>query len=129
MKAHMELSTAHVLQNWVKQMAAYVKSLDPNHMVGVGEEGFYSTTPTRLSNNPGADTSPWAAAEGQDFIADHSSPDIDYAAFHSWIDRLDGPLMKNYGHLYMISRALGSHLGCQSLHCENSGGLVCPCTN
>lgn len=68
-------------------MAAYVKSLDPNHMVGVGEEGFYSTTPTRLGNNPGADTSPWAAAEGQDFIADHSSPDIDYAAFHSWIDR------------------------------------------
>lgn len=74
-------------QKWVKEMAAYVKSLDPNHMVGVGEEGFYSTTPTRLGNNPGADTSPWAAAEGQDFIADHSSPDIDYAAFHSWIDR------------------------------------------
>eukprot|EP00884_Botryococcus_braunii_P015420 jgi/Botrbrau1/2561/Bobra.0079s0047.1 len=75
------------IANWIKENAAYLKSIDPNHLVGVGEEGFYSSTASRLTANPGADTSGWAAQEGQDFIADHSSPDIDYAAFHSWIDR------------------------------------------
>lgn len=97
-------------QNWIKENAAYVKSLDPNHLVGVGEEGFYSTTTNRLSANPGADTSGWAAQEGQDFIADHSSPDIDYAAFHSWIDRLDCPFPQAHKVHVMQGPALQPHL-------------------
>lgn len=28
----------------------------------------------------------WAYNEGQDFLADHSSPNIDFAAFHHWPD-------------------------------------------
>ncbi len=28
----------------VKEMAAFVKSLDSNHLLTVGEEGFYSTS-------------------------------------------------------------------------------------
>lgn len=27
----------------------------------------------------------WAAEEGQDFIADHSSPAIDFATIHAWV--------------------------------------------
>ena len=34
-------------------MAAFVKSLDPNHLLTLGEEGFYSTSTDRLSVNPG----------------------------------------------------------------------------
>ncbi len=33
---------------------------------------------------PGGAT--WPAAEGQDFIDDHASPDIDFATIHSWVD-------------------------------------------
>lgn len=33
-----------------------------------------------------ADGTPWAQNEGQDFIEDHSSPDIDFAVFHMWPD-------------------------------------------
>ncbi|HTX90640.1 MAG TPA: beta-mannosidase [Anaerolineales bacterium] len=51
--------------NWIDDTAAYIKSLDPNHMVTTGSEG----------SPPG---------ESQNFILTHSSPDIDYATIHIW---------------------------------------------
>ncbi len=51
--------------SWINSTAAYIKSLDPNHMVTTGSEG----TP------PG---------ESQNFIETHSSPDIDYSTIHIW---------------------------------------------
>ena len=50
---------------WINDTAAYIKSLDPNHMVTTGSEG----TP------PG---------ERQDFIKTHHGPNIDYATIHIW---------------------------------------------
>lgn len=44
------------MQKWVGEMAPYVKSLDPNHLLTLGEEGFYSTSTRRLDSNPGADS-------------------------------------------------------------------------
>lgn len=42
--------------------------------------------PTQNSYVNGVGT--WTLAEGQDFIADHASPAIDYATFHSWVSLL-----------------------------------------
>lgn len=46
------------LQAWITEMASYVKSVDPNHMVEIGLEGFYGeSTPDRKRQfNPGGYT-------------------------------------------------------------------------
>ena len=68
------------LQAWIEEMSLFVKSLDPLHMLTVGEEGFYSSTCSRVHLNPGSGSrrtgiasSPWALMEGQDFVANHAA--------------------------------------------------------
>lgn len=64
-------------------MAKYLKKADPNHMITVGEEGFYTKGSSGEAVNPGTG---WASLTGQDFIANHASPAIDFAAAHIWPD-------------------------------------------
>ena len=52
-------------QEWISGTAAYIQSLDPNHLITTGSEG----TP------PG---------EKQDFVTTHADPNIDYATIHIW---------------------------------------------
>ena len=50
---------------WIDDTAAFIKSLDPNHLVTTGSEG----------------SPPF---ENQDFIDTHDGSDIDYATIHIW---------------------------------------------
>ena len=65
-----------ILNNWIREMSDYVKTIDKNHLLMVGEEGFYA-------NRNKYD---WMmnGSRGQDFVRDHSLPSVDIASFHLW---------------------------------------------
>jgi mannan endo-1,4-beta-mannosidase len=49
---------------WISEMSAYLKSLDPNHMIAPGDWGYRSS------------------AERREWLADHALPTIDYCDVH-----------------------------------------------
>lgn len=64
-------------------MAAFIKSLDPKHLVTIGTEGFYgSLTGEKLEVNPGE----WAASLGTDFLRNSATKNIDFASVHAYPD-------------------------------------------
>lgn len=79
---------AAMLTAWAADMSAYVKSIDPNHLVAVGDEGFL---------NGGGEHWTYRASEGVDHRALTALPAVDYGTFHlypetwgttsSWADR------------------------------------------
>ncbi|GMH32283.1 hypothetical protein BSKO_00117 [Bryopsis sp. KO-2023] len=87
---HCDIQCAKNLDAFLHEMAAFLKREDPNHMVTIGEEGFYSElTSDRLWINPDAYAdggSPWAATAGQSFINNHDGDVIDYLGIHAWPD-------------------------------------------
>ncbi|XVF26165.1 hypothetical protein REPUB_Repub13aG0275800 [Reevesia pubescens] len=83
-------SSAPILQAWITEMAAFVKSLDRKHLLTVGLEGFYGLNTTKGPEvNPGE----WAASLGSDFIQNSATENIDFASVHaypdSWIPHTD----------------------------------------
>ncbi|KAK7847321.1 mannan endo-1 [Quercus suber] len=71
------------LQEWIGEMAVYVKSIDPKHLVEIGLEGFYGpSTPNRVQFNPNT----YAQEVGTDFIRNHQVLGVDFASVHIYAD-------------------------------------------
>ncbi|XP_010522866.1 PREDICTED: mannan endo-1,4-beta-mannosidase 1 isoform X2 [Tarenaya hassleriana] len=65
----------------LQEMAAYVKSIDSNHLLEVGLEGFYGKSrPERMIYNPNT------GITGSDFLSNNLIPDIDFATIHIYPD-------------------------------------------
>ena len=62
-------------------MASYLKSIDGNHLLEAGLEGFYGQSKQEI--NPSFQV-------GTDFIANNRIPDIDFATVHSYPDQWCG---------------------------------------
>jgi len=64
-----------VITNWATTTSKYIKSLDSNHLVTMGDEGF--------GLDGGSDTSyPFTTGPGLNFTNNLAIPDIDYGTFH-----------------------------------------------
>jgi mannan endo-1,4-beta-mannosidase len=61
------------LTSWAGEMSAYVKSLDPNHLVSVGDEGFL---------DGGGQHWAYQANDGVDHAALTALPSVDFGTFH-----------------------------------------------
>ena len=64
--------SSNVLRAWVDDMGAFIKAMDPNHMLGTGLEG------QGIKYGFGGDA-------GNDYIKIHQSPYIDFASAHPYI--------------------------------------------
>jgi mannan endo-1,4-beta-mannosidase len=68
--------TSTTLTNWAGSISTYIKSLDPNHMVSVGDEGFHPGV--------GGSSSQWPynVTDGVDHAALTALPNIDFGTYH-----------------------------------------------
>nr|XP_019706692.1 mannan endo-1,4-beta-mannosidase 1 isoform X2 [Elaeis guineensis] len=72
--------SGRTIQTWITEMAAFVKSVDSNHLLEAGLEGFYGASSKHLQFNPGFQV-------GTDFISNNQIPGIDFATVHSYPDQ------------------------------------------
>lgn len=70
--------TGNILNDWIVEMSAYIKSIDNNHLVTTGVEGFY--------NKDGSSDWMQNGRTGTDFIRNHQIETIDFATVHVWPD-------------------------------------------
>ena len=72
--------TGDMLLEWVDEMSSYIKSIDNNHMVAVGDEGFFN----RKTNEGYANEGEWAYTgySGVDWDRLVALPNIDYGTLH-----------------------------------------------
>lgn len=70
-----------IIQAWILEMASYLKSIDSNHLLEVGDEGFYGQ-----SNSQRQRYNPYIQL-GTDFIENNQITDIDFATVHSYPDQ------------------------------------------
>jgi len=66
------------IQDWITEMASYLKSIDGNHLLEVGLEGFYGAS--KQQSNPNFQV-------GTDFITNNQIPGIDFATVHAYPDQ------------------------------------------
>ncbi|XP_020231411.1 mannan endo-1,4-beta-mannosidase 7 [Cajanus cajan] len=70
--------SGNTVQAWITEMASYLKSIDGNHLLEAGLEGFYGQS--KQEYNP-------SFRVGTDFIANNQIPGIDFATVHSYPDQ------------------------------------------
>ena len=66
-----------VVTTWATGISQYIKSLDPNHLVTLGDEGWLAP-----ADGLGDGSYAYSGAEGVDFVANLKIKTLDYGVFH-----------------------------------------------
>ncbi len=79
-------SEKQIFVEWATEMSEFVKSIDKNHMLAAGDEGFYSYDRTERADLP---QSQWIyfGTEGMDWNDVVAIPDIDFGTMHIYCDQ------------------------------------------
>jgi mannan endo-1,4-beta-mannosidase len=79
------------ITDWAREMSGYIKSLDANHLVSVGDEGFL---------DGGGDHWAYKASDGVDHAALTALPNIDFGTFHLYPEDWGTP--EGFGEQWII---------------------------
>ena len=75
-----------ILYNWTKEMSAYVKSIDPYHMVSVGDEGFYNLGYQEAAKQD-LPSAAYSGYYGVDFNKLMTIDTVDFGTPHMYVDQ------------------------------------------
>ncbi|KAK8655277.1 hypothetical protein V6N13_107865 [Hibiscus sabdariffa] len=94
------------LQDWLEEMSAFIKSIDKNHLLTIGLEGFYGPkSPKKRSVNP----EEWASVLGSDFMRNSNITHVDFASVHIYADQWFHHLGFEEKRVY-VSKWMRSHI-------------------
>lgn len=71
-----------VLRDWYREIAQFIKSIDSNHLLTTGEEGFDEGTPSQYSADQYSNTYVLRAGEGTSYVMNTAIPEIDFGSAH-----------------------------------------------
>ncbi|KAI0310665.1 glycoside hydrolase superfamily [Amylostereum chailletii] len=71
--------TTETITAWASDLSSFIKSIDSNHLVAIGDEGFF--------NEPANPSYPYQGTEGIDFDANLAIDTIDFGTFHASLPR------------------------------------------
>lgn len=75
-----------ILYNWAEEMSAYVKSIDPYHMVSVGDEGFYNLGYQEAAKQD-LPSAAYSGYYGVDFNKLMTIDTVDFGTPHMYVDQ------------------------------------------
>ncbi|KAK6802624.1 hypothetical protein RDI58_000406 [Solanum bulbocastanum] len=67
------------IQNWITEMAGHLRSIDTNHLLEIGLEGFYGNDKKQYNPN--------SISYGTDFISNNQIQGIDFTTIHIYPDQ------------------------------------------
>ncbi len=79
--------TGMIVTNWLDEMSTFIKTIDKNHLVSSGEEGFETTTSEYYDERLYSDQ-PWLfdGSAGISFLRNIQIPNIDIGSIHCYPD-------------------------------------------
>ncbi|KAF2689719.1 glycoside hydrolase family 5 protein [Lentithecium fluviatile CBS 122367] len=85
-----------VLTNWIRKTSDYIRSLDSDHMITAGDEGF----------GLAGDTSyPYGYTEGFDWATNLALPNISFGTFHLYVESWGVGSNKTFGQSWVAAHA------------------------